>query len=74
MSNAQRLAHDPEKIRMETICLDGRLIFMRRDMAALDKNLLAERNPDRISSDRRIAVFLRVPTLDCSDYRRLVGR
>ena len=74
MSNPQRFAHDPEKIRVKTICLDRRFIFMRCDMAALDENLLAERDADRISRYGRTVVFLRVPTLDCSDYGGFVGR
>ena len=62
MSNPQRLAHDPEKVRMKTICLDRRFVFMRCDIAALDENLLAERDPDRISRrrpDRSACAFQR---------------
>ena len=73
MSNAQRLAHDPEKVGMKTICLDRGFIFMRCDIAALHENLLTERDSDRISCDSR-TILRHVPTLNRSDYRRLVGR
>src|SRR5262245_2020684 len=73
MSNPQRFAHNPEKVRVKTICLDWRFIFMRRDIAAFDENLLSKRDTDRISRDGW-TVLPRAPTLDRSDYRRFVCR
>jgi len=73
MSNAQRLAHDPKKVRMKTICLNRCFVFARCDIAALDENLFGKGDPDRISSDGR-ASFLHIPTLDPSNDGRLVSR
>src|SRR6266508_5004903 len=46
MAKAQRLAHNPEKIRMKTVRLDRCFVFVGRNITAFDENLFAQRDPD----------------------------
>src|SRR5260370_33871501 len=70
-SDPQRIAHDPEQVRMKTIRLDRCFVLVRCDVTALDKNLFRQSDTDRIVSYGR-SVYWRVPTLDRSDYCGLI--
>src|SRR5204862_6082803 len=73
MTEAQRLAHDPEKISVKAICLDRCFVFMRRDIASFDENLFAEWNPDGVACHGGAGCQC-VPSLDRSNHRRFICR
>src|SRR5207302_7360049 len=73
MSDPQRFACYPKQVRMKAVCLDRSFVLVRSDIAALDKNLFAKRDANRITCHAG-SVRRHVPTLDAGDHRRLVCR
>ena len=46
MTGAHWLAHNPENVGVNSVRFDRRFSLMRRNVSALDKDLLAQRDPD----------------------------
>src|SRR5207302_10543153 len=66
-------ADDPKNVRMNPVRFDRRFGLMRGDVTALDKDLLGQRDPDRITGDRFL-VAGSAPLFDRLNFRRLVRR
>src|SRR5438105_7903798 len=73
MANLERLPHDPKKIRVKSIRLNRRVIFMRSDIAAFYENLFAQHDSDGVPC-HGWTVRRCVPTLNSCDNRRFVCR
>ena len=62
----ERLAAEPEQAAAEHVALDRRMLDVGCDLAALDEDLLVERDPDRLAGARLGRLLGRAPGLDRS--------
>ena len=67
------LTAEPEQFCAKHVGLDRRVRFLRADLAALDKNLFSQCDPDRFVRARPVALWA-VPTLYALDGADLVAR
>ncbi len=73
VAHRQRLAAEPEQAAAEHVALDRRVVGMGCDLAALDEDLLIERDPDRLPGLGRARLLGHAPGLDRPDLGGLVG-
>ncbi len=73
VADRERLAAEPEQAAAEHVALDRRMVGVGRDLAALDEDLLVERDADRLPGFGALRLLGHAPGLDRLDRGGLVG-
>ena len=73
LADGEVAAAHPEQAGLEAVRLDGRVVLVRGDVAALDEDLLGERDADAFARDGD-GLLRRAPHLDAGDDAGLVVR